>query len=117
MNLRIQVNNALRTDGLRLVHQSKKGYVDPIRCENTGADFEIPILLKDGIWTGTSVNKYSDKRPFVYLTWLDESNKIVARIKLYQDQIPAGVDTLELEAQGKNGCPACSTAVVNVRKP
>ena len=114
MILRVQVNNAVRNDGLRLVHQSKKGFVEPVRFEALNADFMIPIEMKDGVWAGPSVHKYGDKRPFVYFTWLSPSNQIVARIKLYQAQIPEGVEQLEMDALGKSGAPACSTAnIVN----
>jgi hypothetical protein len=69
-------------------------------------------LGADGAPRGEWVHKYGDKRPFIYLTWYGSSGRIVRRIKLYCDLIPAEATEVRVAGTDRHGHPACSTAVV-----
>lgn len=109
-SLLVRVTGAGLVTHLELVHQTKKGYVQPEATEGDDLVYRVPLAWKDGRWAGQSVHMYGDKRAFVYLTWLDSKGAINSRIKLFQEQVPAGADRVTVRGIRPGGQPACSTA-------
>ena len=68
-------------------------------------------------WLGDAVHFHGDGRRFIYLAWLDCQGKMFRGIKLYLEQI-AGLNpesdlvSVTINGRGKDGSPACSTAIV-----
>lgn len=103
--------------GIRLVLQTKKEYV-------MSANEVFSVVLDraknrkgEDQWVGDSVVFHGDGRRFIYLAWLDARGKMFRRIKLYLEHIPGlipGVESVAvtIEGRGKDGSPACSTAIV-----
>ncbi|MEQ1822667.1 MAG: DUF5990 family protein [Fimbriimonadaceae bacterium] len=101
---------------IRLVLQTKKEYLEP--------PFQFTIIRKadrkgELQWTGDAVHFHGDGRRFIYFAWLENtyvSWKMFRRIKLYLTQIPNLGENptvqVTLSGKGKDGSPACSTAII-----
>lgn len=112
MKLRVELVGAPSEFGehgkVRLVWQSRVRPVGYVPSENL--TWDIPLELKDGRWTGTSIGRNSDGRRFLYFAWLNQFGQMFRRIKLYQDQVSG--DSIRLSGTMPDGSPACSTARV-----
>jgi Family of unknown function (DUF5990) len=102
---------------IQLVLQTKKEYV-----MSSNGVFSVQLdraknRKGEEHWVGESVVFHGDGRRFIYLAWLDFRGKMFRRIKLYLDQIPglspdADSVAVTIRGRGKDGSPACSTAVI-----
>ena len=103
--------------GIRLVLQTKKEYVEGVNGVFT-VDLSRAMNRKgEEHWVGNAVHFHGDGRRFIYLAWLTSDGQMFRRIKLYLNQIPGlSPESEEIEVtingQGKDGSPACSTAIL-----
>ena len=107
----------LDKDGIRLVLQTKESYFEAVQGV-------FLVELSPGVnrkgeehWVGGAVHFHGDGRRFIYLAWLDSRGAMFRRIKLYLSQIPdlvpgASAVTVTISGRGKDGSPACSTAIL-----
>ena len=103
--------------GIRLVLQTKKVYVESVDDLFSVELYRAANRKGEEQWVGDSVHFHGDKRRFIYLAWLDSRGQMFRRIKLYLSQIADLVPGAEqvnvtISGQGKDGSPACSTAIV-----
>ncbi len=109
--------SCLGMSGIRLALQTKKGYVESV---DEGFLVELSRAKNrkgEEYWVGEAVTFHGDGRRFIYLAWLDFRGKMFRRIKLYLDQISdlspdADSVAVTISGRGKDGSPACSTAIV-----
>lgn len=103
--------------GIRLLLQTKKGYLSA-----TDGVFSVELSRAanrkgEEHWTGDAVHFHGDGRRFIYLAWVDNKGQMFRRIKLYLAQILELTPESEsvnatISGRGKDGSPACSTAIV-----